>query len=706
MDPSANDDQSTDQEPSGDSPLLSHGETGATNQPPRKSNDTFYHLIQDAPFGVYVVDSQLVIRQVSAGSRRAFGAVDPVVGRDLSEVLHILWPAPFATSAVARFKQTLQTGKPYISEDTTEARGDRDAVESYHWELRRVALPDGTHGVVCYFYDITRIRQAELNSRESEQRMRLAAEVAKMGVVTVQYADDSVTLDSVAASLFEMPADRPTTREELHARFHPDDRIRFEQMIAEALTSARADGVAMEGRVRSGQGAWRWINFRKRIFFETRGDGVIAPTHAILAAVDITEQKQFESQLLKAKDAAEAANRTRGEFLANMSHEIRTPMAAILGHADMLLTHLKDPDNRQCVATIKRNGEHLLDVINDILDLSRLEANKLSIDLGPCELCEVLADIKSLMEVRVDNRPIDFRVRTASMIPRIIHTDVTRLKQVLLNLVGNAIKFTESGHVEIRVEYLAPDRSLRVAIEDTGIGIAPDRIEALFQPFSQGDASVTRRYGGSGLGLTISKHIAELLGGELLVASELGKGSTFTLILPIGMPDDPSLIDFDGDSGVAAVGGVEPTPQLACRVLLVDDRRDVRYVAQHFLEEAGAEVRTAKDGELAIQAYRDGQQSDSPFDIIIMDMQMPNVDGYTATAQLRSDGCHLPIIALTAAAMRGDRERCLDAGCDDYLSKPLSAIPLVQMVARYTQDVSQEELSRLRSERQPDAGVE
>ncbi len=428
------------------------------------------------------------------------------------------------------------------------------------------------------------------------------------------------------------------------------------------------------------------------------------PVSAVSAIFqDITERKMQERRLIQSERAALAANQSKSEFLANMSHEIRTPMAAILGYADVLLGHLDDPDNRNCVLIIKRNGRYLLELINDILDLSRIEANKLDIDFEECNLLQLVADIRSLMFVRASEKNLLFETRFETPIMPTITTDAVRLRQVLINLLGNAIKFTESGSVVLSTSLRTSDQgigSIEFAVSDTGIGISEEQQARLFKPFSQGDTSVTRRYGGSGLGLAISERLTKLLGGQLTAESELGIGSTFRVNLPVAIVDATELIQpiLSEDLPEQQVVSTE-TRQLACRVLVVDDRRDVRHISQHFLEKAGATVSTAENGEQAVQAALHARNSGEPFDLIVMDMQMPKVDGLQATAQLRSAGIEWPIIALTADAMKGDRERCLSGGCDDYLSKPIDHSALVEMVGHYSHDVTLDGLRILRLER-------
>ncbi len=422
----------------------------------------------------------------------------------------------------------------------------------------------------------------------------------------------------------------------------------------------------------------------------------VAAVNAIVQ--DITARKLQENRLRESEQAALAANQSKSEFLANMSHEIRTPMAAILGYADVLLGHLEDPDNRNCVIVIKRNGEFLLELINDILDLSRIEAGKMDMEFETTDLVRLVSDIDSLMHVRANEKQLTLKADFTTPVPAKIQTDPIRLRQVLINLIGNAIKFTQAGTVTLGISL--KDGQLKFSVVDTGIGMTPQQQERLFKPFSQGDSSVTRQYGGSGLGLAISRRLIEMLGGEISVESVLDKGSRFHVTLPINASGDDELVQPKMDHRVDADYEAEKVLRtLGCRILVIDDRRDVRHISQHFLEKAGATVATSEDGQKGIDMVLAARDSGMPFDLIVMDMQMPNVDGLQATAELRFAGIEIPIIALTADAMKGDREKCLNGGCDDYLAKPIDHLLLVNMVARYTQDITPNELRNRRLER-------
>ncbi len=529
----------------------------------------------------------------------------------------------------------------------------------------------------------------------NEQRLQLAVSMAGMGLMEIDYHSDTLVADGRAAELFEIPVGIRVARQDLHAKFHPEDREHVECLIAESLHPHSSGEFEVECRILHSNGSVHWLNIRKRITFDKQ----MRASSGLMAVIDITPHKVAEATLRqrateieranaqlqealieqqRAKMVAEAANRSRGEFLANMSHEILTPMAAILGHADILKEHLQDPDNVTLVQTIRRNGAFLIEILNDIMDISKIDAGMLVIDRVTVQPVPLIADIGLLMEVRASEKKLPLEVAYAGPIPSTIETDPVRLRQILLNLLGNAIKFTTAGKVQLVVAFNAVERQLQFDVIDTGIGIQSQDCERLFEPFVQSDNTSTRSFGGTGLGLTISRRLARALGGDVTVQSEFGSGSRFTLLIDAGRTGEliePNLDDRNRTS--VAFEEVE----LYGTVLVVDDRRDIRYLAQHFIEKAGAIVVTATNGQEAIEYLCSEDCVD--VDVIVMDMQMPIMDGYTASKELRKRGCKLPIIALTANAMKSDREECLAAGCSDYTTKPLDRQQLVSMIARW-----------------------
>jgi signal transduction histidine kinase/CheY-like chemotaxis protein/HPt (histidine-containing phosphotransfer) domain-containing protein len=386
-----------------------------------------------------------------------------------------------------------------------------------------------------------------------------------------------------------------------------------------------------------------------------------------------------EEQLKAAKVAAEIATKAKSEFLANMSHEIRTPVTAMVGFADIML----DPDQTQSdrvdgLQTIRRNARHLLDLINEILDLSKIEAGRMTVEKIPTDLPPLLSDVMSMMRPRATEKGLELNLRISDKVPRHVVTDPVRVKQILMNLVSNALKFTEHGQVEIHVSSDPAIQTLNFEVMDTGIGITQEQMTKLFRPFTQADGSTTRRFGGTGLGLTISKSLAQLLGGDITVSSDAGVGSTFTAKI-VGEGDaSAGYCRLEDALMVPQSGPDQIVEKISGRILLAEDGIDNQRFISAMLRKVGAHVVIAENGRIAVEKAR----SES-FDLILMDMQMPELDGYGATAHLRGRGFTGPIIALTAHAMAEDRAKCIKAGCTDYLTKPVDRKLLIKTVTRY-----------------------
>jgi PAS domain S-box-containing protein len=400
---------------------------------------------------------------------------------------------------------------------------------------------------------------------------------------------------------------------------------------------------------------------------------------------DVSERKRLEDELRRAKETAEAATQAKSQFLAVMSHEIRTPMTAILGYSDLMLDPQLDAATRQSyLATIRRSGEHLLLLINDILDLSKIEAGKLTLNIRRCNVANVLADVVFMMRPRAEQHGTTLSVEYANAVPETICSDPARLRQALVNLTGNAVKFTEKGSVQLRASFLPAwkdgQSATQIEVIDTGIGIRQEAISRLFQPFIQVDPTASLKYGGTGLGLAISRQIAEALGGTLTAASTFGRGSTFTLTVPTGDIHGIAMLNQPPATSESLQKPELPTGKrlAGVHVLLAEDGADNQRLISTVLRRAGAEVKIAENGRVAVTMA----QSES-FDVVLMDIDMPVMDGREATRLLRSQDYRRPILAITAATMSEDVASSLAAGCDAHLAKPLDVPHMLDTIERY-----------------------
>ncbi len=393
---------------------------------------------------------------------------------------------------------------------------------------------------------------------------------------------------------------------------------------------------------------------------------------------------------VREKMAAEGANEAKSAFLACMSHEIRTPMTAILGSADLLLDRECTPSDRyEHIRVIHRNGEHLLKLINDILDMSRIENGQIEIERIESDLRRILLDVCSMMRVGALEKGLDFGITLETPIPDRILTDPTRLRQILVNLIGNSIKFTHEGGVTMSLAYDEENETptLTIRIIDTGIGIDEEGLSRLFTPFSQADPSTTRTFGGTGLGLSISRRFARLMGGDITVESEVGRGTVFTVTVPVETAEGSRMIstlEQVETENESRSNGIDDR-RVDGRVLLAEDGVDNQRLITLILRKAGAEVEVVENGREAVRHALGAAERGRAFDLILMDMQMPEMDGPTATAVLRRKGYNRPIVALTANATTADRRRCLSAGCDAFLIKPIDRSSLIDTASRFVE---------------------
>ena len=571
-----------------------------------------------------------------------------------------------------------------------------------------------------------------------QDRLAVALEAAGHGVWRWNLLDGSAWYSDTFKKILGFQGDEfPDRFESFASHVHTDDIGRVHHAVAMHLDGKSA--LDLEFKMRTKEGTWRWMRARGgtiKVDGETSvmtgtltewplsaaRDRLAASTSDQLIAAlqdqskssrdleqaraDLVEQNRA---LQTARSSAEAATLSKSMFLANMSHEIRTPMNVILNSIVILSEEQTDPKDRAfAVGAIQRNSAHLLTILNDILDLSKIEAGGMGVEIIPCSPLNIIQDIVESSQQLAQGKSLELFMELKSPVPKIIETDPTRLRQILINLIGNAIKFTEHGGVKIVVDLTseksgprvdqdasdAPPAAIRLQVQvlDTGIGINDAQRNKLFHPFTQADISTTRQFGGTGLGLTISRRLSRMLGGDITSSSEVGLGSVFTVEIGIGnasMDDMVSVLpqqpyaSTESNLKITDSSNIQNMPAAQITVLVAEDGEDNQRLIIHHLSRAGMKVILANNGreavDLAIAAQR---QSRAP-EVILMDMQMPIMDGYEATAKLRELGWRGAIVAITAHAMRGDRERCTQVGCDDYLSKPIDRDILIQTVRKF-----------------------
>ena len=668
---------------------------------------------------------------------------------------------------------------------------------------------DGRVGVMLEVEDITRRRAHEREIAALSERLRLATEAFHMGTWDLDLRDHNLDWDAQMYTLYDAKPDTGISTYALwRSRVHPDDLAEVEAALRQSSESGAA--FQCEYRIVLSDGQVRHISAGGLIKCDADG----TPSHLIGMNWDITSRKQTELALAKARDAAEAAARTKGEFLANMSHEIRTPMNAVLGMAHLLAGTALNPEQQQYLSMIERSGKSLLGILNDVLDISKIDAGRLELTAAEFNLDEVMSVLVSVMSVNAGEKDLELAIGVEPDVPRALIGDSLRLQQILINLTGNAIKFTDQGEVALLASMTAqePGRArLKFVIRDTGIGMTEPQLQRLFQAFSQGDMSTTRRYGGTGLGLNICKRFVDLMGGTMGVESTPGVGSLFWVEIPFALPDRPAplnanrpdhelrllviddnrtaldylakiitgwrwradlvsscdeallklhaaqqdgtvydaaLVDWrmpvDGwatlrairstlgnaqfpvlmmvgafarervanDDAAAEITGIitkpvtssslsdalqqlipgqSPTaqavrPNFANRfagyhVLLVEDTRVNQLVAIGMLEQLGASCEIAPNGQVAVEMVK---ANAARFDLVLMDIQMPVMDGIAATHYLRHQlDLAVPIIAMSAGVMQAERELCIDAGMDDFVAKPIEAERLAGVMAKF-----------------------
>lgn len=585
------------------------------------------------------------------------------------------WTREEANGYRADDREVMRSGqaKLHIVESQLNADGERTWLDTSKVPLRNAN--GDVIGVLGIYANITEQKRAQEQLRTTRQYLEDAIETIDAGLVMYDANERFVFCNERYRQLYECPSEilQPGRTYEQILRDWAQQRPELlcgadaEDWIAERLEIHRTPSLPVEQRLSN-----RVILINDRV---TRDGGVVG------LRTDITQQKRIESDLREAKEAAEAASHAKTGFLANMSHEIRTPMAAILGFTDVLLDGECSESQSSMLQTIKRNGEHLLALINDILDLSKIEAGKFEISKENVDVPAICREVSDLFSWKANEKGVSLELNLDPNVPSLVIGDNVRIRQIVMNLVGNAIKFTEKGSVKLSLALDGSDRQrwLVIEVRDTGIGMSEEECERVFQPFQQADASTTRRFGGTGLGLTISRRLAELQGGELCVSSELGKGSIFVCKLPCQESANSTSPQVNPQGTVSLTNADYSLTGLS--ILLAEDGPDNQRLISHVLRKAGADVEVVDNGQKAIDAIELKYGNQDTYHVILMDMQMPVRDGYSAAREISQRWPQLPVAAITAHAMSTDRDECLAAGCCAYLSKPIDRKALLETCA-------------------------
>jgi PAS domain S-box-containing protein len=642
-----------------------------TEEALHESENRFRNMADCCPSLLWVTDAEGGNQFINRMYREFTGATEEEVEGGKWRVL--IHPED-AAEYVGAFERAVREHVPFRAEARIRrADGEWRLMGSY--AAPRFSAGGAFLGHVGLTADITERKQAEEAIRSSEEKFRqLTENIHEVFWIMPPSADQMLYVSPVYEQVWGR------TRESLYQdpmswseAIHPDDRENAHALFARQI---QGEPVESEYRIRTPGGEEKWIRDRA---FPIRGEaGELLRVVGI--AEDITEAKHYEEDLIHAWEGAEAANRAKSRFLANMSHEIRTPMNGVIGMLQLLMSTSLSSEQQRYVTVAQDSGRALLALIDDILDLSKIEARKITLEKLNFNPRQIVDDVVQLLRVQATGKGLDLGACLAPEIPLLLGGDAHRLRQVLTNLAGNAIKFTERGQVKLDAKLDCQREgkaTVRFAITDTGIGIRPEQAALLFSPFTQADASTTRKYGGTGLGLAICKQLVEMMGGTIGVESREGQGSTFwfTAVFEMATAIGPATSTEGVDRHFAAPARTNQ----AARILVAEDNATNREVALAQLHKLGYQADAVPDGAAAVQALERGG-----YHLVLMDCEMPVMDGYQATRKIRgSNQPNIPIIAVTADAMSGDRDRCLGEGMNDYLSKPVELELLAQVLAKW-----------------------
>ncbi|OPX92114.1 PAS domain S-box protein [Pelotomaculum sp. PtaB.Bin117] len=619
----------------------------------------------------------------NAGAERIFGyTANEVIGRPV----FILAPN---YDEIAKNLERIKLGERVNYYETVRVRKDFRQIQV---SLTISPIRDTSGKVIgasTIARDITGQKLIEEKLRTSEARFRAIFEGTSVGITLINREGRLVESNPALQEMLGYNG-RELANMVFNELIYPDDMANYVGLFND-LWAGALDSYQMEKSYARKDGRLVWVS----VNFSLARDNLNEPMFIIGVVEDVTERKRVEETMQQAKEVAEAANKAKSEFLASMSHEIRTPMNAILGMADLLWETPLTSEQQKYIMTFRSAGETLLSLINDILDLSRVEVGHYELESINFDLGNVIEKTCEVMAVRTHEKGVELVCRLMPDVPVNLIGDPGRLRQIIINLIGNAIKFTDEGEVLLKVALAdnqppistgSDGRECRLlfTVSDTGIGISPEKLDVIFEWFTQADSSTTRKYGGTGLGLTIAKRLVELMGGRIWVESEVGKGSTFYFTICFAVQSGTA-----GGEEKSSSAKSEPaeTPaafadQRALRLLLVEDSPDNQLLIQAYLKKTACQIEIAENGEIAVEKFKSGK-----YDLVLMDMQMPVMDGYTATRAIRrweAENRLAPtsVIALTAYALKEDEQKSLDAGCTTHLTKPVKKAILMKTILK------------------------
>ncbi|MEZ6014883.1 MAG: PAS domain-containing protein [Planctomycetota bacterium] len=639
-------------------------------------------------FGVLLTDARGLTQWINPAFERLSGySLQDLIGRKPGQVLQNERTDP---AVLDELRAAIREGRSFRGDLINRSKAGVDYIVAIELD----PLHDEAGALVGFAAiqtDVTGHRQAERDLAEASararfeaQRLNLALAGGDLGFWDWNPTTSALTVNDAWRRVLGFEAhDLKGDSSDWTDLLHPDDTAQ-----AFAALASHFDGSAeiYEARFRMRHKDGHYVPLMARGKVVEWGDSG-EPTRMLGIQIDRTAEAKRHDELDRLRVEAELASRAKSEFLANMSHEIRTPLTAILGYSELLQEAPCSADawerRSEMVDAIHGAGQHLLTLINDILDLSKIESGRMRTERLEVDLPALLREVLDLTRPQTVDKEVTLELSLDSPIPTTIFADPTRLRQILVNLLGNAAKFTEVGSVKLCVEVVDGER-LQVAVADTGSGMSEAQAEGLFQPFVQADGTVTRRYGGTGLGLTISRRLARLLGGNVtLVRSELGRGSRFMLEAPLELAPGARFVTEIGASPPAHAPRTTAPGTLTGRVLLAEDGPMNQRLIRAVLTRAGFEVDVVDHGADALALLAATTHEGRRYDLLLTDMQMPVMDGYTLAKTLREQGCALPIIALTANAMAEDETRCLAAGCDDFTTKPIDRPALLSKLAKW-----------------------